>query len=94
MKHTRLPGFFALGFLAFLLQGCFNPITAVPPQQAGLADPFTVDIVIGGDGQGRALAGPDAIAIKGKTDGESIRNIIQLVVVDTEDQEIFTVIEK
>jgi hypothetical protein len=42
MRYTRLPGFFALGFLAFLLQGCFNPITADPPQQSSPADPFTM----------------------------------------------------
>jgi hypothetical protein len=70
--------FLSLGFLAALLSGCFNPITMVPPKLGDPAtDPFTVDIMIGKDGQARAIAGPDVDGIK-----DGILNIIQLVVVD------------
>jgi hypothetical protein len=78
MKHAKLSSLFLSGFLALVLAGCFNPITAIPPKTGDpVTDPFTIDIIIGKDGSARTVAGPDADRIKG-----DIRNIIQLVVVD------------
>jgi hypothetical protein len=79
MKSAKLSGFFALGILALLLAGCFNPITVTPPEQNNpTTDPFTVDILIGKDTEeSRSIAGPDAERIK-----NDIRNIIQLIVTD------------
>ncbi|MDR2247887.1 MAG: hypothetical protein LBE17_14655 [Treponema sp.] len=105
MKHTRLSGFFAPGFLAFLLQGCFNPAAPSAPVSGNPAAPFAVDVVIGATAdagadaganagaQGRALAGPGADRIKG-TAGESIRNSIQLVVVEKESGAVTHVAEQ
>jgi hypothetical protein len=72
-------GFFAAGILAVLLAGCFNPITVIPPKSADnpLAEPFSVNILIGKDTAPRSIAGPSTERIKG-----DIRNIIQLIVVD------------
>ncbi|MDR2743319.1 MAG: exo-alpha-sialidase, partial [Treponema sp.] len=89
MKNAKLTGLFAknsklslcllAGFLAaFLLVGCFNPITAIPPKSGNsVTNPFTVDIFIGKDGSARSVAGPDSAQIKG-----NIRNFMQLIVVD------------
>jgi hypothetical protein len=79
MKNTKLIGFFATGILAFLLAGCFNPITAIPPRQNDPnIDIFTVDVMIGKNREdARSVAGPGPDRIKG-----DIRNIIQLIVVD------------
>ncbi|MDR0387682.1 MAG: right-handed parallel beta-helix repeat-containing protein [Treponema sp.] len=78
MNSVKTLGFFAAGFLAVLLTGCFNPITVVPSNTAdnSPAEPFFVDILIGKD-TARSVAGPDAARIKG-----DIRNIIQLIVID------------
>jgi hypothetical protein len=80
MKKSTLLGLFSLGFLAVLLAGCFNPVEAIPAKQDdpiidSVIEPFTYDILIGGDG--RSIAGPDAARIQG-----DIRNIVQLIVVD------------
>jgi hypothetical protein len=85
MKNAKLTCFFARScllpgyFLAVLLAGCFNPITAIPPKTGDpVTDPFTVDIMIGKDGSARTVAGPDSTKIK----KSGIRNFIQLTVVD------------
>ncbi|MDR2741710.1 MAG: hypothetical protein LBB98_06095 [Treponema sp.] len=80
LPDCLLPGFLA----AFLLAGCFNPITAIPPKSGDpVTDPFTVDIFIGKDGSARSVAGPDSAQIKG-----SIRNFMQLIVVDDDNKAI------
>jgi hypothetical protein len=85
MKFSKLFNLFMPGCLAvILLAGCFNPITAIPPKTGDLVtDPFTVDIFIGQDGSARTVAGLDPFRIK----GDNIRNFVQLVVVDLDDQE-------
>jgi hypothetical protein len=89
MKNTKPAGFFVLGFLAVVLAGCFNPITAVPPQTGNpLTDPFTFEIVIGEDGSARTTVGPDSDRIKA-----GLYNIAQLVVMDTETKNIVCVAE-
>jgi hypothetical protein len=71
--------FFVSAVLTALLAGCFDPITAVPPQRHdGGHAPFTVDVLIGGGGA-RSIAGPGFVEIK-KNDG--IRNFMQLIVLD------------
>jgi hypothetical protein len=79
MNTAKPLGFFAAGFLAVLLAGCFNPISVVHPNAAdnSLAEPFSVDILIGKDTASRSVAGPDTNRIKA-----DIRNIIQLIVTD------------
>jgi hypothetical protein len=51
MNPAKTFGFFAAGFLAVLLAGCFNPISIVPPDTVDNlpAEPFSVDIMIGTD---------------------------------------------
>ncbi|MDR2743384.1 MAG: hypothetical protein LBB98_14720 [Treponema sp.] len=83
MKNTKNINFFTVGVLpVLLLAGCFNPISMERQKIGGGgnglgADPFTIDIMIGKDGETRSVTGPDVARIKG--DG---RNIIQLIVVD------------
>jgi hypothetical protein len=79
MKSTKPIYLCTIGFLsALLLAGCFNPLEVEPPQPgAGLSEPFTLEVMIGKDGQARSVAGPSADRIKG-----DIRNVIQLVVLD------------
>jgi hypothetical protein len=81
MKKTKPTGFFALGILAVVLAGCYNPITIVPPKELAnpLAEPFSVEIMVGEDAQGRFLAGLTDARIKVK--GIAI-NVMQLIVVD------------
>jgi hypothetical protein len=85
MTMKNIKTLFITGILTLLLSGCFNPITATPPQTDGSAlDPFTVDVMIGSkQGKARSIAGLDAQRIKagGK---EGIRNIVQLIVTDSE----------
>jgi hypothetical protein len=77
-----IPCFFAFGILAVVLAGCFNPITVVPPKgmENPLAEPFSVDIMVGEDTQGRSLAGLSDARIK----QTGAINVMQLIVVDKE----------
>ncbi|MDR0386767.1 MAG: hypothetical protein LBH57_01900, partial [Treponema sp.] len=61
MKTVKLTGFLSVGILALLLAGCFNPISVVPLGTVDnpLAEPFSVDIMIGPDTVARSVAGPD-----------------------------------
>jgi hypothetical protein len=73
-----------MGILMILLAGCFNPITVIPSQEGEqiTADyaPFTVDINIGKNGRARSIAGPGA----GLIQTGNIRNVIQLMVLNSQ----------
>jgi hypothetical protein len=80
MKSFNLFRLLGLSLIAFLLSGCFNPITVVPPKSGNpFTDPFTVDIVIGQDGSARSVAGAGTDHIKG-----GLRNFAQLIVIDSQ----------
>jgi hypothetical protein len=79
MKHTNVLGFLAVGILAVLLSGCFNPIAVESPQLVNPTDSsvvddgsFTITVPIGPNAWERSITGPSAVWIK---DGE-LRNFI------------------
>jgi hypothetical protein len=88
MKMTKAAGFFAAGILAALLAGCVNPVSSVPAEakeaDASIDGPLTVTLSIGEDESTRAYAGPTFNMIK----FGGLRNITDLIVVDTEAKEI------
>ncbi|MDR0386999.1 MAG: hypothetical protein LBH57_03090, partial [Treponema sp.] len=79
MKIVKPIGLLTASILTFLLVGCFNPISVVPPKNLAdpFTEPFTVDVLIGKDTQARSIAGPSAERIR-----EGIRNIYQLIVIN------------
>jgi hypothetical protein len=69
LPGNKLPGILLgsllqASLLAVLLAGCFNPITVIPPKSAEnpLAEPFSVDILIGKDSRVETLAKAQAEA--------------------------------
>jgi hypothetical protein len=86
VKNIKIVSFTGI-LLALALAGCFNPISMETPKPEGgyalSTDPFSIDIMVGQNGQLRSVASPGSARIKG-----DIRNIIQLIVVDNDAKEI------
>jgi hypothetical protein len=83
MKKAKLAILLTFALIGMtLLMGCFNPISAVPPNtqekttpEGQNEQPFTVDVYVGE--QGRSIAGASSVQIK-----SGLYNFIQLVVLN------------